>query len=618
MIKLQGILPPLLCLSVLAISQNSQAAKIAEPPSAKAAHQESAQHQKSAARPESTQTNGSAASKPQSAETICKLKNLSFLEEELIPKTAEVPEALTQQAPLEIPQQPSAVAVQNTLSLNLPTVIRLAFERNSDIQSARLQVQRSCAQLKQFKAALLPSLSVSGSIARTDGSSFSPRNRSYGSGSSGATASQSVASGLQQQQSAAAGQLQQDIGQLQQRFQQTPTQIQTNTLQQQIQQLQLRASQSAILPTAINLSPLNANSVALPLRSGSSAGGNGGYFNGALTLSYNLYTGGQRDASIKSSQRQVQNAVLELQRQLQRLRQTITSNYFDLQQTQALIAVADSSVKNLQENLRIIQLGEQAGIRTRFEVLQASVSLADAVQNQTQAKSLYAIARRQLVQQLNLPSAADVTLPSTANPEKAGQWSLSLPETIVLALNNRVELSQTKLQRQITQLQKRVVSSQRKPQVQGFTSLNLADDLEDRFLGAYGYSVGVQMSLSAFDGGDVRSQLRQLDKNLEIIDQQFNQLKESIRFEVEQAYFTLQANGTNIDTANGALTQATESLRLAEVRRDAGVGTTLEVTRAQADLTQAQGNFIQAILAYNRALVTLERATGFVNIVENP
>jgi outer membrane factor, OMF family len=595
MIKLQGILPPLLSLSVLAISQNSQAAKVVEPPSAIA------------------QTNGSTASKTQSVEKICKSKNLSFLEEGLIPKTAEVPKALTPQAPLEVPQQPSAVAVKNTLSLNLPTVIRLAFERNPDIQAARLQVQRSCAQLRQSKAALLPSLSVSGSVARTDGSSFSPQNRTYST-----TSLQSVASLLQQQQSSAQQEFQQDLQTLQERFQQDATQVQTNTLRQQLQQLQQRANQSATLSTPISLTPLNASSVALPLSSGTSARGDGGFFNGALTLSYSIYTGGQRGASIQSSQRQVENAVLEVQLQLQQLRQTVTSNYFDLQQTQALIAVADGSVKNLQENLRIIQLGEQAGIRTRFEVLQASVSLADAVQNQTQAKSLYTIARRQLVQQLNLPSTTNVALLSAANPEKAGKWSLSLEETIVLALNNRIELSQTKLQRQITQLQKRVVASQRKPQVQGFASLNLADDLEDRFLGAYGYSVGVQMSLSAFDGGDVRSQIRQLDKNLETIDQQFNQLKEAIRFEVEQAYFTLQANGTNIDTANGTLTQATESLRLAVVRRDAGVGTTLEVTRAQADLTQSQGNLIQAILDYNRALVTLERATGFVNIVENP
>jgi outer membrane factor, OMF family len=597
MIKLQGLVPPLFSLSILAIPQNSQAAKVAEPPSAV------------------TQTKDTVSSLSQSAESLCQSNNLSFLETGLIPKNAEGSEALPQKAPLELPKLPTAVTPQTSLSPGLPAVIRLAFRRNPDIQTARLQFQRSCAGLKQSKAALFPSLRVSGSMTRTDGSSFSPQNRTY---SSSTSSSQSIGTLLQQQQSTSQQQLQQDISVLQQRFQQTATQVQTNTLQQQIQQLQQRATQSATLPTSINLTPLTASDVLLPLRSGTSTGGTGGYFNGALSLSYNVYTGGQRKASIQVSQVQVKNAALEVQRQLQRLRQLVTSNYYDLQQTQALIAVANGSVTNLTENSRIIQLGEQAGIRTRFEVLQASVSLADAVQNQTQAKSLYTIARRQLAQQLNLPDTADITLPTSSNPERAGTWPLSLEKTIVLALNNRVELSQTRLQRQIAQLQKRIIASQLKPQVQSFVALNLADDLEDRFLGAYGYSVGVQMNLNVFEGGSVRAQLRQFDKNIEVIDQQFNQLKESVRFEVEQAYFSLQANSTNIDTANGALTQATESLRLAQVRRDAGVGTTLEVTRAQADLTQAQGNLIQSILTYNRALVTLERTTGFVIIVENP
>jgi outer membrane factor, OMF family len=595
MIKLQGIFIPLLSLSVWVVPQTSRAAKIAEPPTKVA------------------QIQGSALSESTSAEKLCRSGNLSFLEQGLIPKTAVGSEALPQQVPLDTPKQAAAVALQKTLTLTLPTAIRLAFERNPDLQVARLQYQRSCAQLKQAKAALLPSLRVSGSMARTDGSSFSPQNRSYS-----ATALQSITSALQQQQSSAQQKLQQDIQTLQQRLQQTATQVQTLTLQQQLQQLQQRANQSATLSTPIELTPLNASSVALPLRSGTSAGGTGGYFNGALTLSYNIYTGGQRDASIQSSQKQVKSAVLEVQRQLQQLRQTVASSYYDIQQAQALIAVTDGSVKSLQENLRIIRLGTEAGTRTQFEVLQASVSLSDALQNQTQAKSLYTTARRQLVERLNLPDTVDLILPATATPEKAAQWPLSLENTIILALNNRVELNQTRLQRQITQLQKRIVGSQRKPQVQGFAAVTLADDLEDRFLGAYGYSLGVQMNFSAFEGGNVRSRLRQLDRSIDILDQQFNQLKESIRFEVENAFFTLQANATNIDTSNGALAQATESLRLAEVRRDAGVGTTFEVTRAQADLTQAQSNLIRAILDYNRALVSLERATGFVNIVENP
>ena len=598
MIKLQGLLTPFFSLSILTIAQNSQAAKVAEPPSAV------------------SQTKDAAPSLSQSSETLCQSNNLSFLEAGLIPQAAAAtPTAFPKKDPLEIPKQPAAVVLQNNLALNIPDTIRLAFERNPDIQTARLQFQRSCAVLKQSRAALFPALRVSGSIARTDGSSFSPQNRSY---SSSTTSNQSIASALQQQQSVTQQQLQQDISTLQQRFQQTATLVQTTTLQQQIQQLQQRANQSAVLPTAINLTPLTANDVGLPLRAGTSAGGTGGYFNSSLSLNYNIFTGGQRDASIQASQTQVKNAALEIQRQLQRLRQLVTSSYYDLQQTQALIAVADGSVTNLTENLRIIQLGEQAGVRTRFEVLQASVSLADAVQNQTQAKSLYTISRRQLAQQLNLPDTTDVRLPSGSKPEKAGEWTLSLEETIVLALNNRVELNQNKYQRQIAQLQKKITASQLQPQVQSFVALSLADDLEDRFLGAYGYSVGVQVSMNAFEGGSVRSQLKQFDKSIESLDQQFNQLKESIRFEVEQGYFTLQTNATNIATSNEALTQATEGLRLAQIRRDAGVGTTLEVTRAQSDLAQSQSNLIRAILDYNRQLVVLERATGFVKIVENP
>ncbi|HEY9823930.1 MAG TPA: TolC family protein, partial [Stenomitos sp.] len=294
--------------------------------------------------------------------------------------------------------------------------------------------------------------------------------------------------------------------------------------------------------------------------------------------------------------------------------QAITSNYYDIQQSQALIGVANSALNNAQENLRIIQVGEQAGIRTQYEVLQAAVALADARQNQTQANTLFSIARRQLAQRLNLPPNVDLTLPADVTATQAGTWPLSLEASIVLALNQRIELEQTRLQRQITLQQKRIVASQKRPQVQGFASLNLADDLEDRVLGDYGYSVGVQVSLNVFDGGNVRAQQRQLDEALLTLDQQFNQLKESIRLEVEQAYFNLQASATNISTAQQAITQAQEGLRLAQLRLQAGVGTTLEVTRAQADLTQAQSNLIGAILTYNRALSALELATGYASV----
>jgi outer membrane protein TolC len=72
----------------------------------------------------------------------------------------------------------------------------------------------------------------------------------------------------------------------------------------------------------------------------------------------------------------------------------------------------------------------------------------------------------------------------------------------------------------------------------------------------------------------------------------------------------LQANKDNIDTARLAVTQAEESLRLARLRFQAGVGTQTDVINAQSALTQARGNLLTAIIEYNRSLAALRRAVS--------
>lgn len=87
-----------------------------------------------------------------------------------------------------------------------------------------------------------------------------------------------------------------------------------------------------------------------------------------------------------------------------------------------------------------------------------------------------------------------------------------------------------------------------------------------------------------------------------------------MRFEVEEAYFNLQSNQANIETSQVAVAQASEALELANLRLQAGVGTQLEVLTAQRGLTEAQSNNVSAILGYNRALATIERAVSVVEI----
>jgi outer membrane protein TolC len=56
--------------------------------------------------------------------------------------------------------------------------------------------------------------------------------------------------------------------------------------------------------------------------------------------------------------------------------------------------------------------------------------------------------------------------------------------------------------------------------------------------------------------------------------------------------------------------EATEALRLARLRFQAGVGTQLEVINQETDLTRAQNRLLNAIIGYNRALSALQRAVS--------
>jgi len=111
-------------------------------------------------------------------------------------------------------------------------------------------------------------------------------------------------------------------------------------------------------------------------------------------------------------------------------------------------------------------------------------------------------------------------------------------------------------------------------------------------------------------GGAALAGARQAEANIAVADINYANIRNQVRFQVEQAFSDLRANQTNIKTAALALEQANESLRLARLRFQAGVGTQTDVINQENALTQAQGNLVTAVLGYNRALAALERAVG--------
>lgn len=327
---------------------------------------------------------------------------------------------------------------------------------------------------------------------------------------------------------------------------------------------------------------------------------------GTAQLSYDVYTAGERSSSIRAAEEQARFDQLDFERLASQLRLDVSNDYYNLQAGDELVRINRAAVTNAEASLGDAQALEQAGVGTRFDVLRSQVQLANATQDLTNALSQQQTARRQLVARLSLAQSVSV---SAAEPvEIAGLWNLSLEDSIVLAFQNRAELEQQLARRNISESQRRIALAQIRPRVSLVTSYNLLDGFNDQVGIADGYSLGARFSLNLFDGGAARARAAQEEANIAIAETNFADTRNQVRFEVEQAYADLQSNLENIQTASVALEQAREALRLARLRFQAGVGTQTDVINAENDLTNAEGNRVTAILDYNRALASLQRA----------
>ncbi|MEL6493078.1 MAG: TolC family protein [Cyanobacteria bacterium J06621_3] len=334
---------------------------------------------------------------------------------------------------------------------------------------------------------------------------------------------------------------------------------------------------------------------------------------GSVEVGYDLLTGGSRGASIRAAQLQQQVSMLAVEAQQEQIRLTTATAYYALQEAGEQIRINQSFLDEAERNLRDAQLRQDVGVGTKFDTLRAEVQFANARQSLIQSQGNQRIARRDIARVLNLPPTTGLSATPVVVAET---WPLTLEESVLLAFQNRAELEQQLLQADISEQQRQIALAAVRPQVGLFArytaqsilegSTALEDDFQDSV------SIGARFNWTLYDGGAARANARQQEIAGMIAEEQFSENLDQVRFDVEQAYFNLQTNQENISTSQVAVAQAEEALALANLRLQAGVGTQLDVLTAQRELTEAQVNNVTAILGYNRARVSIERAISNV------
>lgn len=299
--------------------------------------------------------------------------------------------------------------------------------------------------------------------------------------------------------------------------------------------------------------------------------------------------------------------------------------YFDLQRADAGVRIGQDSVKASLVSYRDARARFNAGVNTKLDVLEAETQLARDRDTLTTNLRDQDQQRRNLARVLDLPQ--DVT-PTAATPARPlGLWEPSLQESIVAAYNYREELDQLILDISINNSQANASLAAVQPVLSFVNSTSASrsegqsgqPSISDIDMGDYTYGVENSTALRAswrlFDGGRARAEYRRSKLAAEQSRFDFADLRDQIRYEVEQSFFGLRAAIQSIETTAIEVLSSKESLRLSQLRVQAGVGVQREVVNNQRDVTQAELKYARAINSYNTNLALLQRRTGLDALV---
>jgi outer membrane protein len=324
----------------------------------------------------------------------------------------------------------------------------------------------------------------------------------------------------------------------------------------------------------------------------------------ALQATQLLYDFGKTGSLVDQARANYQAAAFDVDRVQQLVVQNVRQAYFGLLQARRLVGVAQASLVRAELNLRSAQGFYQVGSKPKSDVTLAEVDVANARVSLIVAQNNVRLAQTTLANDLGLAATTAIEVDDILTYEPV---TLDPAALLQEALANRPELKTAKAQIDAARAQ---LSGARAGFLPTFSAT-----------GAYGgatndpplheaWSIAGTFSWNLFQGFFSTYQVKETQALVQQAQANYDTTELQVRLDVEQAYSNVVAAAEAVAATDKAAESARENLRLAQGRYDAGVGTILDLTTAQSDLTNAEGNQVQALASYRTGLAVLDRVVA--------
>jgi outer membrane protein len=249
---------------------------------------------------------------------------------------------------------------------------------------------------------------------------------------------------------------------------------------------------------------------------------------------------------------------------------------------------------------------QKEGVGTGIDTLRANVELQNEKQRLIEAEAQRETSVFGLSRILNLDPRQQVELADSLSFFETPQPELEA--SIEDGLSTRPEWKALEQQIKAAEYQKKASSESRLPSAHysgNWTQLGVEPSA---VIPTYTYAGSITMPL--FTGGRIHAEIARANLEIQRIEQQQADLRNSIALDVKTSLINLGSARNEVQVANLGVQLSKEEVDQARDRFKAGVANNIEVIQAQDSLARANDNQIAALYRFNQARADLARAVG--------
>lgn len=321
--------------------------------------------------------------------------------------------------------------------------------------------------------------------------------------------------------------------------------------------------------------------------------------------SWVLFDGLSNFASLSKSQNDLEAARMSLARLKQDVVFQTISLYYDVINTQKLLAFKDDDVKWNQRNLETITERNRLGAVTLADVYAQQVRTGNAELEVIRTKNNLEIAKSNLLFFLGLDVTAEYVFSDSIAEgdmdkleQKISSDYKNISELVEQALDARYDYKSARLTLESAYDDVAIARSGHFPSLTNDISFGSAANEPKDLFKTKNYSVGLNLNIPIFSGFAVENRVEFAQVNALNQEVNVSELERDIKRNLQQTFLDLQAAEKALDVGKRNVLAATENQKIEQEKYNIGSGTLLNVLIANSEYTNALTNYINAQFAY--------------------